>query len=124
MAPPTPPMASGSANLKPINMDLVHKDVGFGSNTYGYIDVVKGEKKSFGVRGQGTGSDMGYMHPVEVSTKCTSKYITVNVFPTDPSFDQVADTGVFTITASAEGAQTVALEQSALDSDAYDMISN
>jgi len=59
---------------------------GYGASTLGSINVVQGEKKSFGVQGQGTGSDKGYMWPVEKTGACVAKFIAVNVYPTDPDF--------------------------------------
>lgn len=113
LAAPAIPMPSRGASIMPFDLDMLKMDTGYGMCTNGKIDVVVGEKKSFGVRGQGTGSSMGYKYPVEVEGSCAAKYITVNVFPKDPMFDQATDTFVLSVT--AEAAQMVALEHMTLD---------
>jgi len=84
---------------------------GYGKFTAGEINVVQGDLKSFGVTGQGTAVNMGYIFPVEDTTSastCTEKFVIVNVYPTPGTFDQAgADVGTFTITASAEAAKVI-----------------
>lgn len=63
---------------------------GYGALTLGSINVVQGQKKSFGVQGQGTAADKGYMWPVEKTGACVAKFIAVNVYPTDPDFTTAA----------------------------------
>ena len=77
---------------------------GYGTETTGYINPVPGEKKSFGVKGQGTGSNMGYMYPPE-SEPCTIKIIGISVFAKDPAFKQTASDELV-ITVSSESAST------------------
>jgi len=104
LAAPAIPMPSKCASMMPYDLDMINMDTGYGMCTNGKIDVVAGEKKSFGVRGQGTGSSMGYKYPVEVEGSCVAKYITVNVFPMDPMFSQATDTGTFVLSVTAEAA--------------------
>jgi len=58
---------------------------GYGKATSGYIKMVKGDEKSFGVTGQSAGSS-GYVYPEEVQAICQKKYLGVNIYPIDPDF--------------------------------------
>lgn len=98
---PEPPMPYSMYSIE----DLVVANGGYGTLTYGDFKVVVGERKSFGVMGQGTGANKGYMYPVEDTSetaKCTPKHIAISVYPIGPK--SYTSTGGLTLTVGAEAA--------------------
>lgn len=84
---------------------ILTKNYGYGAPTTGYLLALEGEKKSFGVYGEGTSSNLGYMHPPETSSACVEKFVSIVVFPKHKDFQQTDAEDELTITVSSESPQ-------------------
>jgi len=115
--PPTLPVVSKAAMTPEYSVPDASKGntfngifvEGSGATTAGTIKAEAGTKKSFGVRGQGKGKDQGYMFPVEDSKACTTKYLAVSVYPTNPEYTQGDDT--LSLEFTSEAAQKIDFTQ-------------
>lgn len=84
---------------------------GYGSLTAGTITLKASDKKFYGTLGQGTGTDLGFVYPVEDPAKCVAKYIGLSLYPIVADGATLkstsSDTFTATITSTAAAVHTL-----------------
>lgn len=72
------------------------------------------DKKFFGVLGQGTGTDKGFIYPLETADKCITKYIGLSLYPivADGATLSTTSSDTFTATITSTNAAVHTLDPS------------